>query len=306
MKTKGEQKVQGARVFDMSENQCVWMKAGVVNFKICENAFDCTSCAFDKGISRKSVQKPTALVSWTEVMQQPHLHNECRHMLTGRVIFKLCSHNYACNDCAYDQLLYDYDLLLCEEDLPAHSAFQANKVAGFMVADGYYYHKGHSWARIEHGGFVRLGVDDFAWRLLGWPTDISLPKIGSKLKPGETGWSIKRGEMTAEVLSPLSGIVMATNQNALSQPKLTKQDPYGNGWLVVIDPVSGLKNKTKSLLFEQKAVSWLNAEVRKLEEMVMNVYGVPLAATGGEIVDDIFGNLPDLKWEDLVHTFLLT
>ena len=57
MKTKVEQKGQGVQVFSMSENQCVWMKAGVVNFKICENAFDCTSCAFDKGISKKSVAK---------------------------------------------------------------------------------------------------------------------------------------------------------------------------------------------------------------------------------------------------------
>ena len=69
MKTKVEQKGQGVQVFSMSENQCIWMKAGVVNFKICENAFDCTSCAFDKAISRKSVQKPTALVSWKEVME---------------------------------------------------------------------------------------------------------------------------------------------------------------------------------------------------------------------------------------------
>ena len=141
MKTKVEQKGQGVRVFSMSENQCIWMKAGVVNFKICENAFDCTSCAFDKGISKKLSQKPTALVSWKEVMQNPDLHKQCRHMLTGRVIFKLCSHNFECKDCAYDQQLYDYDQflyeydqLLGEEDLAAHAAAQVNQVAGFMVS----------------------------------------------------------------------------------------------------------------------------------------------------------------------------
>ena len=53
MKSKSEQKRPGVRVLSMNENQCVWMKAGVVNYKICENAFDCTSCAFDKVISRK-------------------------------------------------------------------------------------------------------------------------------------------------------------------------------------------------------------------------------------------------------------
>ena len=134
MKTKVEPEGQGGRVFSTSENQCIWMKAGVVNFKICENAFDCTSCAFDKGISRQSVQEPTALVSWREVMRQPHLHKECRHMLTDRVLFKLCSHNYECKDCAYDQFLYEYDQLLGEEDLAAHAAAQVNKVAGFMVS----------------------------------------------------------------------------------------------------------------------------------------------------------------------------
>ena len=302
MKTNGEQKGQQVQVFSMSENQCVWMKAGVVNFKICENAFDCTSCAFDKGITRKwkAVQKPTALVSWKEVMQNPNLHNQCRHMLTGRVNLKLCIHNFECKDCAYDQNLY-------EEELSPHAAAQVNKVAGFMVADGYYYHKGHSWARIEYGGFVQLGMDDFAWRLLG-ATELTLPKIGTNLKPNQTGWSVKREKRTAEVLTPMSGIVMATNQNALREPDLSKKDPYGKGWLLVIDPVGGLKNKTKSLLFEQKAVSWLKAEVGKLEEMLMNVYGygVPLAATGGEAVDDIFGNFPGVKWEDLVHKFLLT
>jgi hypothetical protein len=143
MKTQSEQKGEGVRGLSMSENQCVWTKAGVVNFKTCENAFDCTSCAFDKAISGKAVQKPATSASWKEVMRNPNLHKECRHMLTGRVLFKLCSHNYECKDCAYDQLLYEYDQLLGEEDLSAHAAAQVNEIAGFMVAaDGYYSHNG--------------------------------------------------------------------------------------------------------------------------------------------------------------------
>ena len=151
MKTKGDDKDRGVRVFSMTENQCVWMKAGVVNFKVCENAFDCTSCAFDKAIGRKAVQKPTALLSWREVKRsKPFSQRECRHMLTGRVQFKFCAHNYECKSCDYDQLLDD-------EDLSAQpAAIYMNKVSGFAVADGYYYHKGHTWARIEHGGFGAL------------------------------------------------------------------------------------------------------------------------------------------------------
>ena len=125
MKTRAEQNGQRVRVFLMGENQCVWMKAGVVNFKSCENAFDCTSCYFDKEMSRNS---------WREVMRKPHLQKECRHMLTGRVQFKLCSHNYECKDCAYDQMLDAYDQLLGQEDLPIIAAAQINKVAGYTVS----------------------------------------------------------------------------------------------------------------------------------------------------------------------------
>jgi len=74
---------------------------------------------------------------------------------------------------------------------------------------------------------------------------------------------------------------------------------------MVVEP-QGLKKNLKNLLFEREAALWLGAEVKRLEDLVMPAYGVPLAATGGEIVDDIYGALPNLKWEDLVHEFLLT
>ncbi len=62
-----------------------------------------------------------------------HLQKQCRHMQTGRVLFKLCSHNYQCKDCAYDQLLDEYDAHLYQEDLPVPPAAQVNKAAGLMV-----------------------------------------------------------------------------------------------------------------------------------------------------------------------------
>jgi hypothetical protein len=68
-------------------------------------------------------------------MRQPHLHKECRHMLTGRVLFKLCSHNYECKDCAYDQFLADYDQVLSAEHLPALAASQVN-TADAVTAPG--------------------------------------------------------------------------------------------------------------------------------------------------------------------------
>lgn len=301
MKNDSSDKACGAGVFSVGENQCVWMKAGVVNFKLCENAYDCMTCPFDKAMSREVVSKPTALVSWREVKRGgPFFGRECRHMLTGRVQFKFCANNYECRTCEYDQLLD-------EEDLSAMPpAIGVRKIAGFSVADGCYYHRGHSWARIEHGGFIRAGLDDFASRLIGPPTEISLPPIGSHLLQGKKGWTMHRGPMSADVLSPVSGTVLATNQNALRSPGLAQKDPYNQGWLLVVHPPGGMGRVVKKLLFERDAVWWLKEEVKKLDIIVAAAYGRELAATGGEIVEDIFANLPDLKWEDLVHEFLLT
>lgn len=152
---------------------------------------------------------------------------------------------------------------------------------------------------------MRIGLDDFALRLLGRPSGIRLPKLGSHLEQTEAGWSIEREDKSAAILSPLKGVVVATNHKAAANPDVTKKDPYGQGWLVVVEP-RGLKQNLKNLLFEQEADAWVKAEAHRLEGMIMSSYGMDLAATGGEIVDDIIGNLPDLKWEDLVHEFLLT
>lgn len=301
MKTMTEKnKERRVSVFSAEDNQCIWMKAGVINFKLCENAYDCLGCPFDKAMTKTAGRNPESMATWRQAMKgKEYAERVCRHMLTDRVQYRLCSNNYRCNVCEFDQALDEADLST------AMGAVHTSKTMGFQVADGYYYHKGHSWARVEHGGFVRIGMDDFALRLLGRPTDIRLPKLGSQLEQTEEGWAIQRGDKTAKVLSPMTGVVLATNHKAVKHPEAAKTDPYREGWLMVVEPLH-LKRNLKNLFFEQETRAWLGAEVRKLDDIVTSVYGLPLAATGGEIVDDIFGNLPDVKWEDLVHEFLLT
>ncbi|MGD9237489.1 MAG: glycine cleavage system protein H, partial [Desulfobacterales bacterium] len=61
----------------------------------------------------------------------------------------------------------------------------------------------------------------------------------------------------------------------------------------------------KQLMVDQDSLSWMNTEVSELEGMIEEVAG-PLAADGGYLVDDIYGNLPDLGWKNLTHKFLRT
>jgi glycine cleavage system H lipoate-binding protein len=289
------------KAFSVSEDQCIWMKAGIINFKLCENASDCLSCPFDKAMLRKVEQRPEQALGWGEILRKkPYNERECRHMLTGRVPYHFCSNSYRCNVCEFDQELEEMDLA------DVRGSATVRKIAGFQAADAYYYHRGHSWARVEHGGLVRIGVDDFALRLIGHATRIKLPRLGSHLEQTEAGWSVMREEKTAQMLSPISGVVLSANHSAMSHPDVAKRDPYSHGWLLVVEP-SNLRQDLKNLLFEEEAGAWLKAEAQRLEAMVMSAHGLPLAATGGEIVDDIFGNVSDrIGWDELVHEFLLT
>ncbi len=298
MKTKRSNPVNKMEL--NGENQCIWMKAGVVNFKLCDNAYDCLSCPFDKAMSRAVKKDSAKVISWREAMRErPYAQRECRHMLTGRVEHRLCSNAYRCDVCEFDQSLDENDLNA------APAAPSIRNIAGFRMADGYHYHRGHSWARVEHGGFVRIGADDFTLKLLGSPDAVRLPKLGSHVEQTEVGWSIEREHKTAEMLAPLNGVVVAANHRVLNQPETAKNDPYGSGWLLVVEP-KRLRPNLKNLLFEREATVWLGDEAKRLDDIVMETYGMSMAATGGEIVDDIYGNLPNVKWERLVHEFLLT
>ncbi len=296
MKTRKEHsKGQKVRVFSNQDQECVWMRAGVVNFKLCDNAFDCMDCAFDKAMSRTEKHD-----SWRQVMRaKEYFQRECRHMLTGRVQYRFCANNYQCDVCEFDQSLD-------EGDLAASAAMvYTRQVAGFAVADNYYYHRGHTWARVEHGGMVRVGIDAFALKLVGRISSIELPKIGSHLEQTEVGWTVHRDEKEAKMLAPMKGVVLATNQKLVGSPEIAKQEPYGQGWLMVVEPLR-LKQNLANLLFDKEVANWMSAETQRLEQIAMAAYGVPLAATGGEIVDDIYGALGHLSWDELMHEFLLT
>ncbi len=76
-----------------------------------------TNRAFDTEVGREFLRGPVALASWIHLMRnKPYFQKECLHMLTGRVEFKLCAHNYECKDCSFDQSLD-------EEDLAAQHSF---------------------------------------------------------------------------------------------------------------------------------------------------------------------------------------
>ena len=89
------------------QNECVWMRAGVVNFKICDHGYDCFHCDFDVGMRKAlDAQRPpkgkTAEKGWAAEMRKRYLGAEkpCRYLLTGQIDPPgQCQRDYECDDC---------------------------------------------------------------------------------------------------------------------------------------------------------------------------------------------------------------
>jgi len=290
--------------FQVLEEECIWMKAGVINFRKCDNNFDCNTCAFDKGM-RKAMEiskgQDTSIVAsrWVDHLKETFdgASRPCRHALTGRIgAPKICAHNYECYHCSFDQMLDDLDLVK-EVDPPAYRL-----ASGYKMADGYYYHLGHSWTRFEHGGRVRVGLDDFTLKVFGLPLTLDLPPLGEKLKQSQVGWRFARNGHDAAVLAPVTGTVLALNHKAREHPEIIEADPYDQGWLMILEPTMP-KHNLKGLYYGRESIQWMENEVLQLLSLMGPDYE-RLAATGAEPLRDVFHHFPEIGWDTLVMNFL--
>ena len=290
-KIKADKTTKGA-------NPCLWMRAGVVKSKECNNYYDCTSCKYDLGM-RKKVDSGKQL-SWQAAMRRkPTLERVCRHSLTNRIANRACAYDYQCATCDFDQYFEDV-WTTHTKTLPPNM----QQVKGFAVPTDYYFHNGHTWARIESGGNIRIGLDDFALKLLGKADAFELPLMGKELDQGKVGWGLKRKNNLADVLSPVNGVIVEVNSQVREMPDTANREPYGEGWLFVVRNPN-IKGAVKPLLTDADSIAWIGQEVETLVNMVEEAAG-PLAADGGFFQEDIFGNVKELGWNSLTKTFLKT
>jgi glycine cleavage system H protein len=97
------------------------------------------------------------------------------------------------------------------------------------------YTKEHEWARTE-GRAVRVGITDFAQDALGDVVYVELPDAGTEVKGGEPFGEVESTKSVSAVYAPLGGRVAERNGALADTPELVNQDPYGDGWMIVIEP----------------------------------------------------------------------
>lgn len=93
------------------------------------------------------------------------------------------------------------------------------------------YTKDHEWVRAE-GEFAVSGITDYAQGELSDIVYLELPKVGRRVKQGETFGTIEAVKAVADMYAGVSGEVVEVNENLAKSPDLVNKDPYGEGWMV--------------------------------------------------------------------------
>ena len=97
------------------------------------------------------------------------------------------------------------------------------------------YTKEHEWARAESGR-VRIGITDYAQDALGDVVYVDLPEVGSTVAAAQAFGEVESTKSVSDVFSPVDGTIVERNPLLEDRPELVNEHPYGDGWLVLLDP----------------------------------------------------------------------
>lgn len=98
------------------------------------------------------------------------------------------------------------------------------------------YTREHEWARLDEDGRISVGITDYAQQQLGDIVYLKLPEVGDQVTGGEPLGEVESTKSVSDIYSPVSGSVAEVNVDCRDNPEAVNQDPYGEGWMVVIEP----------------------------------------------------------------------
>jgi glycine cleavage system H protein len=97
------------------------------------------------------------------------------------------------------------------------------------------YTKEHEWVRIE-ASLARIGITDFAQDALGDVVYVDLPTVGATVAANQPLGEVESTKSVSDVYCPLAGTIVERNPAVDDRPELVNEQPYGDGWLVLIEP----------------------------------------------------------------------
>lgn len=135
------------------------------------------------------------------------------------------------------------------------------EIEGFNIPDELHYHKEHAWVKVEDGK-ARVGMNDMFQSEAGDIVFVDLPEEGDDVEAGEVCGKIQSAKWIGKLVAPISGEVAEVNEEVSDEPGLINRDPYGEGWIVVIEP-SNLDDGLGGLMQGEAVATFIKEEVAK-------------------------------------------
>jgi len=168
------------------------------------------------------------------------------------------------------------------------------------VPAGVFISPAHAWISLELSGTVRVGIDDFAQRLLGPLDGLTLPVAGQRIEKGAPLFSICKAGRRLSVPSPISGVVAAVNSALEGHLDYLHMRPYELGWICTVDPAN-LPGDLQSLIIGANAVAWYRDEIERYSTKLSQLSG---GAVGRESAEEERKRLDDAAWQAFEQLFL--
>jgi glycine cleavage system H protein len=103
------------------------------------------------------------------------------------------------------------------------------------IPDELRYSTDHEWVRLEDGK-ARIGITDYAQDALGDVVFVDLPQVGVAVAAGDSFSEVESTKSVSEIYAPVGGTIIEVNNDLADFPQRLNEDPYGEGWICIIEP----------------------------------------------------------------------
>ena len=136
----------------------------------------------------------------------------------------------------------------------------------FQIPGGVFISEGHCWANINEDGTTKIGLDDFAKKIIGKVDSIGLPNLGMAVKKGQSLFTVKQGQRSIAFKSPVSGKVKEVNKFINDELDSLNVSPYDLNWICEID-AEELDSEIPNLKIGKAAVSLYENDIERLQDL---------------------------------------
>ncbi len=263
-------------VIPEGELNCLWMEAGLTDYKLCDKNYQCEQCSFDVEMRKSQLQTAEA--------------GSPEHNANSKELFTMPMGNQTANE---------YFSRLCDED--ARTIFER------PLPNDRIYFRNHTWLKREPSPSITMGIDHVGAHLLQQMVSVVLPETPTHLEQNSPFVWIVFREGTIALRSGSEGMATQTNEELLDHPMLLTSDPYRSGWVLRMS-ISESDQK-RACNEHAKSFAVLKAELTELKSNFMSGFRHEQlhAATqydGGRPLKAIHEIIGEKKYFEIVNRFL--